>query len=551
MVAVRWEDFDENPAGYERLAKLLILREFPGAVAIDGRGGDGGVDLRWDSPDGLVIFECKKYTKIANTQRRHIKRSLGNAANHQPARWILVVPTDPTPTQHEWFTSQLAADAPFTIEWLGRNWLDERIAAHPDIRRSVLDGAQIEVFKAVAEARAEADFLIGASDFASRAMTLHSRANELSPSWNIRWDATKNEVIASPKPGAPPEDVRINFELDFPSDDQGAQATRRQYEDVVAVGGTITIPPQYVTSISNAGLEALGLLAGPGELTIATPPETDGLPIPVTFRTTGGGQQPTRPLQVILSRRERGLEGITLHGRDVTGLLTVQLVLRQRPGCEPTFSASLVASDGTSPELPLSAVDPAALLRLNELLAGIDVGRTMEISFPDGRAYAPLTAPADPMFARLRDLLEDLVTVRDSLGLNLPIPQRWRRSDERNIRFAAQILRGESAALPGRTQPTFHQSAEQHLHLLNIVPTTRVNMRIQGESVQLTFNDVNFEIGPLTIQFSSLDLQNPEACKEAALAEREVKCVFHPRAESTTIASLEPVTASNESAGHG
>ena len=51
---------------------------------------------------------------------------------------------DPTPTQHEWFTSQLAADVPFTIEWLGRNWLDERIAAHPDIRRSVLDGAQID-----------------------------------------------------------------------------------------------------------------------------------------------------------------------------------------------------------------------------------------------------------------------------------------------------------------------------------------------------------------------------------------------------------------------
>jgi hypothetical protein len=42
------EDFESNPAGFERLAKQLIFREFPGVVCIDGRGGDDGIDARWN-----------------------------------------------------------------------------------------------------------------------------------------------------------------------------------------------------------------------------------------------------------------------------------------------------------------------------------------------------------------------------------------------------------------------------------------------------------------------------------------------------------------------
>ncbi|WP_114773601.1 hypothetical protein [Lentzea flaviverrucosa] len=536
---MRWENFEDRPADFEKLAKMLIIREHPDAIPIDGRGGDGGVDLRWESPDGLVVFECKKFTRITSTQKRNIKRSLSNAARHDPIRWVLVAPVDPTPALCDWFSNQLAAEVPFPLQWLGRTWLDQRIAANPDIRRATLDGAQVEVFRAVAEARAETDYMLTASDFVSRAMTLQNRANELSPSWNIRWDTETQQLIAAPKTGAAPDEVHIDYELDFPVDED-AQATRRKYEEVVAFGGTITIPPRYVTSISIAGLEALGLEPGPGSLTISSDGDDAGLPMPATLRITGGGQPSTRPLQISLTHREKGTEGITLRGMDSTGLLTTRILLRRRRGQQAEFSVHLNIDDGSGSKVPLSTIDPSGLHRLYELAAGIDADRTMEICFPTDRLSIPITMPAEPEFVNLRNLVGDLLAVRDALGLVLPVPHRWTRSDERNIRFAAQLLRDEPAPLPFPPQLRFTQNPSDHLELSDKLKTDGVSMQISDESLPLTFNGVSFEIGPLWIRLTKLHLEGPEACRETALAGREVECVFTPGPDSAAVASLSP-----------
>lgn len=63
-----WEKLD--PHRLERAVQLLIQAMHPGVTAMDGAGGDGGQDVHWDSPFGLVIFEIKSFSDRLTSGRR-------------------------------------------------------------------------------------------------------------------------------------------------------------------------------------------------------------------------------------------------------------------------------------------------------------------------------------------------------------------------------------------------------------------------------------------------------------------------------------------------
>src|SRR6185369_12875861 len=98
MSFIDWARLD--PDTIEKAIKILLVELHPGARPIDGRGGDRGRDVRWDSPDGLTIFEIKSFaedqpsssqrSRLSPGQRKQIKQSLGRAAQHNPVRWVLV-----------------------------------------------------------------------------------------------------------------------------------------------------------------------------------------------------------------------------------------------------------------------------------------------------------------------------------------------------------------------------------------------------------------------------------------------------------------------------
>jgi hypothetical protein len=74
---IRWDGLD--PAKIERSVKMLIRRLHPAVQGIDGTGGDGGRDIRWDGPDGLVIFEVKSYTARLSTGQKRKSRTSSSA----------------------------------------------------------------------------------------------------------------------------------------------------------------------------------------------------------------------------------------------------------------------------------------------------------------------------------------------------------------------------------------------------------------------------------------------------------------------------------------
>ena len=71
-------------------------------------------------------------------------------AELNPAKWTLVVPIDPNPAELKWFDG-LRAKYGFPLDWCGKTWLDEKMAACPEIQRYFLEGAKDEVYELLRE----------------------------------------------------------------------------------------------------------------------------------------------------------------------------------------------------------------------------------------------------------------------------------------------------------------------------------------------------------------------------------------------------------------
>lgn len=186
---------------FENMASVLISRLNPGVRRIDGSGGDGGRDLILPTPVGVEIFELKSFTERMTSKRRtQVKRSLARAAKHSPTRWNLLVPIDPTPAEEKWFEA-LTTKYPFPCDWFGLTWLDEKIAACPDIPRYFLGGTADEVIRLLAQVGQEqAGLARGAPDAIDRLMCLMAQVNELNPFYRITMTSDGEQVTVSAAP---------------------------------------------------------------------------------------------------------------------------------------------------------------------------------------------------------------------------------------------------------------------------------------------------------------------------------------------------------------
>jgi hypothetical protein len=83
---------------FDQIADTLLAREFgTRGYAVDGRGGDGGIDYAAD--DDKIIFQYKYFPDgfTTRSRRTQIQRSFKKAMTDEPDEWILVVPTLTTP----------------------------------------------------------------------------------------------------------------------------------------------------------------------------------------------------------------------------------------------------------------------------------------------------------------------------------------------------------------------------------------------------------------------------------------------------------------------
>ena len=124
---------------FDRIVEVLVYRRFKGKVrAVNGRGGDGGIDIEIIDDDGhLWILQLKFFPEGFSGgftgRRQQIKVSFDTAVeNHSPDKWSLVFPGTLTEAEDAYVKG--LGDGNTTIgRTIDRTMLDSWLADDPEL----------------------------------------------------------------------------------------------------------------------------------------------------------------------------------------------------------------------------------------------------------------------------------------------------------------------------------------------------------------------------------------------------------------------------------
>ena len=89
---------------FEKLCKLLLLKEYPSLQTIDGRAGDEGKDCFIGTFEKAThVFQVKHFDRIEDSQKAQIRESLKTAWKYRPKKWTLLVSTEFDKHVWKWF----------------------------------------------------------------------------------------------------------------------------------------------------------------------------------------------------------------------------------------------------------------------------------------------------------------------------------------------------------------------------------------------------------------------------------------------------------------
>ena len=431
-------DFDQLAADkYEDMVSVLLSR-LRQARRVDGSGGDEGRDCYFTDEHGTDAFELKSFTgRMTKARRQQVKKSLAKAMKKNPRTWTLIAPIDPTPGEQAWFDS-LGEGLDAQLDWLGKNWLKEKLARFPDIVR-YFSGAADEVVRILTEISREDALPKDAAGLAQRFAGQASRLNEIDPYYWFEFGVADEMVTVTAHPKYPDayrdRPITMTTTLQF-DDSPGQQEAREAFAEFMMFGTPVTIPPASITRLT---LDTPGGLGGEFEggtlILDGTFPPGSERAAAILLRVPA--QPPVRQvIRMTVTRRSSGpAGGVLLASRDPSGLLTME---QRFDTGRRTHRAHLTYRyhDGALPQ------DAVPVLRF---CAAVAAGQKMAVTDQAGNiittgsgSFGPASWPEG--YIRCVELLAE---IQQLTGTPFPFPDAFSAEDQRDMHYARAILCGE------------------------------------------------------------------------------------------------------------
>jgi hypothetical protein len=430
-------DWAEVGAGgrFEKIVSTLLSTLHLDSERIDGAGGDGGRDHQWRTGDRLELWQSRYYLRRlseSQTRKRHITESLIAAAAHQPDSWTLVTPMVPNPEEHTWFDG-LQASYPFPLIWRGGDWLAARLAEHPSIVRHFMS-ANDEYISLLRELRQEQEALVeGLSAAVPRIEQLAAKVNDSNPFYKVDYTVRDGQVdnwTLRPKYFGAEKDSPVTIQFNVVAGRADAELVK-SVRSAFEWGESVALPASHVNNIVVTGPPSFGGTYDQADITIGPAEEPVDLSLRLVIRRPDGQHVAALPAQ--LSTRRWGSRGVTLHGRDVTGVIDARLRLDWTAS---QFSLSLNCS-WSRPLLP------GAALPVLRFMQHAMPPNTLSFSIGDALSTTPVAVPAGIAASEHSvRMVEYLYRLQAAAGEPFPVPRELTMEDQREVHRAVRLLDG-------------------------------------------------------------------------------------------------------------
>ena len=359
-----------------------------------------------------------------------------------------VVPIDPSPAEEIWF-NRVGEAYDFPCQWLGKTWLDEKISAHPDIRKYFCDRASDEVLELLREISREEAKITDVADAVGRLERLRGRLDEVDPHYRYEL-ATGASAEYSARAGAILSVINASTRVDVFEKYAGAtkdrpitasaeltigpdeEALLEGIQSAFDYGLPVTIPPGAVSKfVLDAPVGLGGTFTGP-ELRFEATTVTIDEPVTLTLNLLEGDDL-LASWPVLITRKTAGLKGIILDGSDETGWL--QFTLQVNPS-EHEFNATL--------NLAPKPVMPASLVPLLRWVSACRPPYCMTIVWPDGLEMSSdiETVLGEERFAAVVEALA-LLQHRSGVYFHMPL-ELSPKTQQAIVESAALVREGHS-----------------------------------------------------------------------------------------------------------
>lgn len=526
-MAIEWDRLGQPE--FDRHVEALLYRTFDGALgrvtAVNGRGGDKGIDVQVTTDAGIRIFQLKYhpggFPGSYRGRRTEIKRSFTRALQHNPVEWTLVVPCTLTPSERA-FVDKLADGRTVKVSVMDRPALDDGFAAHPDLEASF---TRDQLREAARDYNQEKALLLGGEDLIERVRALGGRADNLDPHWTWDFERRGDLVVRSLRGKHPlaqqasPIRVHLTARPEAISDGLNGAITRTLG---FGTAEEVDLPPEAVASLTIDGPAWLSqtvtharVIWKPAAVTAHA-----GDPVEVAFLDHDSKTVGRYAGQLITAGS--GTLGVSVD-TDIHGArLQMMLPFDNEAAGTLRYSFEL---DGREPG------EAIKVLRLHQRLQR---GGTVSLSVQGtvaGSGTLPDTSNADAEVERLLQYLSDLDVVQRHCESYFPAPMRYTGAERIDLRVARLLIEGRCVVYRGARTLTVSLNGNDSPALRAVLNEQQPqSLRIGPSAFEVMLGNHTLDIGPVHLFHTRVVADNGREAISALDAGQAAgtKVVFRP-----------------------
>ena len=441
---------------FSRLVEALIRANYGDLPAVEiqvvnGRGGDGGIDVLVQQDGRNVVFQLKYFPEGFDGRWKDRRRQIGDSLRAAVAggsldEWVLVYPETATRSGWEYIKTLRARHPDIRIDVWDRAKLDALCGRHSGIVNAIARKSDyfVDEMKAL---NAERAVLATAEDLVTRAAHLGELAADMDPDWTFDFAVTRGVPTAFLRAKHPRahevSPIRITAKLQFgPEDEPLREQAERMFG--YGAGDRLEFPAHAISDFTVEGPAWLAPEAGVVSL-VFVPAE-------------GSGDWPD--LQISLSLRGRRLSTHTgkvtrVRSGDLGRTVTVNFyhcvelhVLLPEPEAGNTMSLDMACNF-------VEGVAVHDVRSGTRFLLDLDTSDSITFSIMGVGEFATANAKTGSLPERLAEILPlmnemavDLAYIQEELAITFPFPIEATGEERIFVRSLALLLRGEVVLQP-------------------------------------------------------------------------------------------------------